>query len=77
MSVNYKSNILKKFFKVYDDNIYLTGDSIKINYTKNSTEITGKGKYSFNEKYDDYEIKFFNKNNLYEFETFFNLTIFQ
>ena len=29
LSVNYKSNILKKFFKVYDDNIYLTGDSMK------------------------------------------------
>tara|TARA_Y100000590_G_scaffold279268_1_gene313566 strand:+ start:283 stop:3279 length:2997 start_codon:yes stop_codon:yes gene_type:complete len=73
LAVDYKSNSLKKFIKDYNDQIYITGDNIEIDYSNDEIKINGSGKYSFNEKFENYKIKFINKKNKYEFDTFFGL----
>ncbi len=73
LTIDYKSNKLKKFVLNYDDKIHLKGNNIEINYTKEKTEIKGEGKYSLNDKFENYNVKINNIKNKYNFDGFFDL----
>ena len=76
LEIDYTSNTLKKFIPDYNNKVYLTGDNIEINYSKDETKIQGNGKYTFKDKFDNFKIKIINKKNQYEFDTSFDLNNF-
>ena len=76
LEIDYTSNRLKKFIPEYNDKVYLTGDNIEINYSKDKIKIQGNGKYTFKDKFDNFKIKIINKKNQYEFDTSFDLNNF-
>ena len=46
---------------------------LELDYKKGKTKINLKGNYSFNDKFDRYEINIINKKNKYDFESLINL----
>ena len=66
LKIDYISNKLKKIIPNYQNEIFLTSDSVEINYSKNKTQIDAKGKYSFKDKkdnFDNFEMQIFTINN--------------
>ena len=73
LKIDYISNKLKKRIPNYKDHILLKSENLELDYKNNKTQIKAKGKYSFNDKFDDYEINIINEKDKYQFETFINL----
>ena len=73
LKIDYKSGKIKKFVKNYDDKIYIKGSNFEVDYLKDKIEIKGNGKYSFNDEFENFNIKIVNKKNNIKFDTFLNL----
>jgi hypothetical protein len=74
IKIDYISNRIKKRIPNYKNHIFLNSDYLELDYSKNKTLIKAKGKYSFNDKFDDYEINIINVKDKFDFETFINLS---
>ena len=73
IKIDYNSDILKKLIPDYNNFIFLNSDYLEYNYSKNKTQINAKGKYSFKDKFDNFEINLINKKDKFDFETEINL----
>ena len=69
IKIDYNSDILKKLIPDYNNFIFLNSDYLEYNYSKNKTQINAKGKYSFKDKFDNFEINLINKKDKFDFET--------
>ena len=69
VKIDYISNRIKKRIPNYKNHIFLNSDYLKLVYSNNKTQIKAKGRYSFNDKFDDYEINIINENDKYDFES--------
>ena len=73
VKIDYISNRIKKRIPNYKNHIFLNSDYLELNYSKNKTQIKAKGKYSLNDKFDDYEINIINEKNKFDFESSIDL----
>lgn len=73
VKIDYISNRIKKRIPNYKNHIFLNSDYLKLDYSNNKTQIKAKGRYSFNDKFDDYEINIINENDKYDFESFIGI----
>mgnify|MGYP001231334269 CR=1 FL=1 len=69
INIDYTSKEIKKIFPQYNNLIILNGDQLEFNYSKNKTQVKANGKYSFKDKFDNFQINIINKNNKFDFET--------
>jgi len=69
IKIDYTSNKLKKIIPNYNNLIILNSDYLEINYSENKTQIKAKGKYSFKDNFDNFQINIINKKNKFDFET--------
>ena len=67
LKIDYISTKLKKRFPNYKNQIFLNGEYLEFEYKDSKTQIKAKGQYSFNDKFDDYEINVINENDKYDF----------
>ena len=68
VKIDYTSNRIKQRIPNYKNHIFLNSDNLELEYTNNKTQIIAKGKYSFNDKFDDYEINIINEKDKFDFE---------
>ena len=73
LKIDYISGKLKKRVPNYKDHIFLRGEFLELDYKNNKTQIKVKGKYSFNDKFDDFDINIINQKDNYQFESSINL----
>ena len=73
VKIDYTSNRIKKRIPNYKNQIFLNSDNLELDYTNNKTQIIAKGKYSFNDKFDDYEINIINEKDKFDFESSIDL----
>ena len=73
LKIDYISNNLKKRIPNYKGHIFLNSEYLELDYKNNKTQIKAKGRYSFNNKFDDYEINIINEKNKYDFESSINV----
>ncbi len=73
LKIDYISSKLKKRFPNYKNQIFLNSEYLELDYKNSKTQIKAKGQYSFNDKFDDYEINVINENDKYDFESFISL----
>ncbi len=73
LKIDYISTKLKKRFPNYKNQIFLNSEYLELDYKNSKTQIKAKGQYSFNNKFDDYEINVINENDKYDFESFISL----
>jgi len=73
VKIDYISNRIKKRIPNYKNHIFLNSDYLKLDYTDNKIQIKAKGRYSFNDKFDDYEINIINEKDKYDFESYIGL----
>ncbi len=69
LKIDYISSKLKKRIPNYKNYILFNSDNFGIDHKNSKTQIKMKGSYSFNDKFDDYEINIINENDKYEFES--------
>jgi len=69
IEIDYTSNKLKKIIPNYNNLIILNSDYLEFNYSENKTQIKAKGKYSFKDKFDNFQINIINKKDKFDFET--------
>ena len=73
LKIDYISKKIKKRIPNFKDHIFLNSDHLEIDYKKNKMQIYMKGKYSFKDKFDRYEVNIIRKKDKYEFESLVNL----
>ena len=73
LKIEYKLNNLKKYIPDYKDKLYLSGDYFKLDYSKDKIQLIGNGKYSLNDKFDNFKINIVNEKKKYVFENSFDL----
>ena len=73
VKIDYISNRIKKRIPNFRNQIFLNSDYLELDYSKNKTQIKAKGKYSLNDKFDDYEINIINEKNKFNFESSIDL----
>ena len=73
LKFDYRSSKIKKRIPNYKHHILLNNNLLKLDYNHNKTQIIAKGRYSFNNKFDDYEINIVNEKNKYDFESLIEL----
>tara|TARA_B100000029_G_scaffold246112_1_gene243131 strand:+ start:263 stop:2467 length:2205 start_codon:yes stop_codon:yes gene_type:complete len=71
--LNYNSEILKNYFKDYNNLIFFKNGNIEIDYSKKSLLIKGATKYSFDKEFDNLNFNLIKKNNLYRFDADINV----
>ena len=69
LKINYFSNKIKKIINNYNDQIILNNNFFEINYSDNKFQIKTRGKYSFENIYDNYEINLIKKKNKFNFNS--------
>ncbi|MFL2887184.1 MAG: hypothetical protein ACJZ4H_04165 [Candidatus Pelagibacter sp.] len=67
--INYKYPKLNKIFPNYKNVIKLKNNLIDIDFSKNKKKIDIKGNYSFNNKFDKYDLEIFNNKNYLNFSS--------
>ena len=73
LTIDYNSKKITKRIPDYKNQIILNSDFLEIDYSKDITQIKAKGRYSFNDKFDDYEINIINEKGKYDFESLIEL----
>ena len=73
IKIDYTSNRLKKRIPNYNNQIFLSSDHLELDYSKNKTEIKAKGKYSFNDNFDNFEINIVKEKDKFDFESYIDL----
>jgi len=73
IEIDYVSKKLKKRIPNYKNQIILNSDYLEVDYSKDKTKIKAKGKYSFNNKFDDYEINVISEKDKYSLESSIDL----
>jgi len=73
LKIDYISSKLKKRIPNYKNHIFLNSDFFELKYKNNKTKIKAIGRYSFNDKFDDYEINIINEKDKYVFESSIDL----
>ena len=73
LKIDYISKKLKKRIPNYKNHIFLNGDYLELNFKNNKTQIKATGKYSFNDKFDNYKINIINEKDKYDFESTIDL----
>tara|TARA_Y100000590_G_scaffold437546_1_gene559314 strand:+ start:629 stop:2833 length:2205 start_codon:yes stop_codon:yes gene_type:complete len=73
LTLNFKSNLIKKYVKNYNNFIKLKNNSLEIDYHKKKFNIKGKSKYSLKDKNDEIAYEINKKNDFYKFETLASL----
>ena len=73
LKIDYISTKLKKRFPNYKNQFFLNSEYLELEYQNSKTQIKAKGQYSFDDKFDDYEINVINENDNYDFESFISL----
>ena len=69
IKIDYNLKKITKRIPDYKNQIILNSDFLEIDYSKDITQIKAKGRYSFNDKFDDYEINIINEKGKYDFES--------
>ena len=69
IKIDYNSKKITKRIPNYKNQIILNSDYLEIDYSNDITQIKAKGRYSFNDKFDDYEINIINEKGKYDFES--------
>ena len=67
--IDFNSNKLKKLIPDYKNLIFFNADYVELDYSKNKTQIKANGKYSINDKFDNFQINLINRKNKFDFET--------
>ena len=73
IKIDYTSNRLKKRIPNYNNQIFLSSDHLELDYSKNKTQIKAKGKYSFNDNFDNFEINIVKEKDKFDFESYIDL----
>ena len=73
IKIDYTSNRLKKRIPNYNNQIFLSSDHLELDYSKNKTEIKAKGKYSFNDNFDNFEINIVKEKDKFDFDSYIDL----
>ncbi len=73
LKIDYISRKLKKRIPNYKNHVLLNNNYLVLEYKNNKTQIKAKGKYSFNDKFDGYEINIINEKDKYDFESSIDL----
>ena len=73
IKIDYASNRLKKRIPNYNNQIFLSSDHLELDYSKNKTQIKAKGKYSFNDNFDNFEINIVKEKDKFDFESYIDL----
>ena len=58
LDINYKSNFVKKYIENYENKISIKNPNITIKYENDKINLKVDGKYTFNNKKDNFFIKF-------------------
>ncbi len=72
LKIDYISTKINKRIPSYKGHILLNKKYLELDYKNNKTKIKTKGQYSFNGKFDDYEINIINEKDKYDFESSIN-----
>ncbi len=73
LDVNFKSNLLKKYFENYENKISIRDSNLSFNYSNDIINLQLDGKYLLNKKKDNFLIKFEGNENNFEFYSLLNL----
>ena len=73
LDINYKSNLIKKYFENYENKLAIKRPKILLDYSNEILNIQLDGKYSLNSQTDNFFIKFKGNKNNFELYSLLNL----
>ncbi len=73
LNINYKSNLIKKYFENYENKLVIKKPKILLDYSNENINLKLDGKYSLKNQTDNFSVKF--KGNKYKFELYSSVAL--